>query len=262
MREITNLSWPGTPYGAEQRPFGRPAQILTAVSLEWVDDGERAVPVCASAVYLRVHRTRTLPVDVDTIGFGFHAVVIERDEEAAQLAALVDRVLVQARRHAAVLAGHSFTDDLAGLHALADTVGVGVPGVTALTAEWEDRREQQRGIACLFDTCCDVRPIPCQSLADACATYHVEVESLPIGPLTVASVHALYESLVAEGDHRSGEVLLAASLERTLTVALVAAAALGKYAWADPLPVASLLARETWDRFTTFDYAASLSGCR
>ncbi|MFD0332219.1 hypothetical protein ACFQZC_38500 [Streptacidiphilus monticola] len=44
MHEATSLLWPEGPYAAERRPFGHPQRLLTAISLLWADDGDRAVP--------------------------------------------------------------------------------------------------------------------------------------------------------------------------------------------------------------------------
>ncbi|MFC5911764.1 hypothetical protein, partial [Streptacidiphilus monticola] len=77
MHEATSLLWPEGPYAAERRPFGHPQRLLTAISLLWADDGDRAVPLGYGSVFIPVHRTKSLLVDPDTIHFGYRALVAE-----------------------------------------------------------------------------------------------------------------------------------------------------------------------------------------
>jgi len=63
VREFTNLGWPETPFGAEQRPFGQHIDMLAACTFEWTDQpgASETVPVAVSSVYLRVRRARHYP---------------------------------------------------------------------------------------------------------------------------------------------------------------------------------------------------------
>jgi len=60
--ERTNLGWPETPFGSVTRPVQNPATWLTGLSLLWGETGDEAVLMGAAAVFMKVHRTRSLPV--------------------------------------------------------------------------------------------------------------------------------------------------------------------------------------------------------
>jgi hypothetical protein len=255
VREITNLSWPDTPLGAEWRPFGRPARMLTAVTVEWVDDGETALPVCATVVYLRVHRTRTLEVGDQRLRLGFRTSLAETDEEIPALGGLIDSHLIRARRHAHVLAGHSFLDDLTLLK-LNERPGQCLVGVTAVGQAWAEREIHERDTAYLFDTCCDL-PLPATAadgdLTAVCAAMAIEPPHDPVGLLRPGAVAELHDALTGPDAAQAGELLAAASLGRGLTVALLAAAGREHLTWRSPLRVDRLRADEAWDCLTHLD---------
>lgn len=116
MRDYTNLQWPEAPFGAEQRPFGRPWDMLAAFAIDWADgaSGLREVPVVAATVYLRVRRHGSAyDISGDTLQIGFRATVLDHVAETPDLLAVTDRALTRARRHAVILAGHALGQGLA-----------------------------------------------------------------------------------------------------------------------------------------------------
>ena len=64
------------------------------------------MPVTTAIVYLPLHRTRPVTVTGQTLAFGFRAVSASDPAELPAVAAVADLDLMQARRHAAVLAGY------------------------------------------------------------------------------------------------------------------------------------------------------------
>ncbi|MET7520429.1 hypothetical protein ABZS88_45310 [Streptomyces sp. NPDC005480] len=70
MRELTNLGWPVTPFGSITRPVKKPAKWLTAISLLW-GEAEGPVLMGAAAVFMRIHRTRSLPICAELANFGY-----------------------------------------------------------------------------------------------------------------------------------------------------------------------------------------------
>ena len=98
MRDCTNLSWPEGPFGADQRPFGRPQRILMSLVLE-LDD---RTPVAVTTAYFGTHRTRVLDVTADTLSIGFRTTVTDGWHDETALLDLIDRALVRGRRHALI----------------------------------------------------------------------------------------------------------------------------------------------------------------
>jgi hypothetical protein len=222
MRDITNLSWPEGPFGADQRPFGRRNRILMAIALE-MDD---RVAVAATAVYLRMQRNQILDVRSDTLNLGFRATVAEDAADEADLLELIDRALVRGRRHAFVLAGHGLGRDLARLPAPGDRR---LPGVIAVAEAWAGRRERQRGMATMIDTQEDV---------DAAA----------------APVDVALRPVPRQGIGEPG-MIAACSLTRCIAIGLKAAANIGAYRWDGCFPVRRAAEAAAWDRMEHVEWA-------
>src|SRR5262245_44563934 len=120
MRTYTNLTWPDDPYRTGQQLYRRPVPRLAAFTAERTTMGGRPVPSAVAIVYLPLHRTQTMVVTEQTLTFGFRAASTNSTAEIPELAAIADQDLMQARRHAAVLAGHLLADDLTALRQAGD----------------------------------------------------------------------------------------------------------------------------------------------
>ncbi|WP_148083734.1 hypothetical protein [Micromonospora sp. Llam0] len=227
MREYTNLQWPQTPFGAEQRPFGRHWDMLTACTLEWSGRPEEAgLPVASAAVYLRVRKHGTAQhIADDTLSVGFRTAVIEEPGEVPDLLRLTDRELTGARRLGVILAGHRLSDDLTRMNALST---VPLRGAAEVLSAWANRTVKQRGVAVMIDTA-----------AEAAATgaeldMHLEPVSVPVPTCPTC----------ASGVARS-------ALARCLAVGLTAAVHTDRYTWEGTSRVTETIDRAAWDVFTT-----------
>ncbi|MGH8903709.1 MAG: hypothetical protein ACRDYA_19060 [Egibacteraceae bacterium] len=228
MRDHTNLCWPEAPFGADQRPFGKPARILVAVTVEWAcdDRGER-LPVCAAAVYLRTRHAGTLQVDPDTLNVGFRVAVLDGPGEAPALVDLFDRALVRCRRHAVALAGHGLADDLKAVAGLIDRR---LPGVVGVGLAWADRASKGRGMARMVDTRHDL------------ALENTGSIDVPLGAGTEGTLPT---------SARGAELVAEVGLTRCLAIALTAAWHLDAYRWDGAFGVRSAVATAAWDRFAS-----------
>ncbi|ABW12247.1 hypothetical protein Franean1_2824 [Parafrankia sp. EAN1pec] len=228
MREATNLGWADTPFGAERRPFAERTPLLAAFTVLT----RAAVPAAMGAVYLRLPRGRTLAVTEATLRFGFHAVAAEQPVETLTVAARLDALLVQARRRAAILAGHRFADDLARLAA----ASAPTRGFTALAAAWPGETAQP-GLARLHDTAPGPTPA---ALHEVCAAVHLHglptdpdpaADPAPAGHLTSAGTPQILRRVVV----------------RALGTALVVARSTGHYQW-DQLDLDAIVEAAAWDQ--------------
>ena len=224
MREFTNLAWPETPFGAEQRPFGKHIDMLTACTFEWTNEPDvwRTVPVVVSLVYLRIRRRgNTQQVSDDTLSIGFRAAVIEDRSEVPALLTLADRALTRARRHAAIMAGHWLRPDLTRLNACS---AVPLRGVDGVLSAWADRTETQRGLAVMIDTGSEAN----KTGADICMSLEPVAERVPDCPGC------------------TGQVAQRA-LARCLGVGLTAALHTSRYTWEGSFCVPEAIERAGWD---------------
>jgi hypothetical protein len=105
MRTWTNLPWPDDPYRTGQQLYRRPAGRLAAFTTWPAAAGGQAVPLTTAIVYLPLHRSKPVTVTGQTLTFGFRAVSAGDPVELPAVGAVADLDLMQARRHAAVLAG-------------------------------------------------------------------------------------------------------------------------------------------------------------
>lgn len=215
MRDFTNLAWPETPFGANQRPYGRRAHMLAAVDVIWGHESGRPIPRCASVVYLRVQPTCTLSVTPVVLPIGFRATVLETTTDLDELLEVFDRALVRARRHAYLLAGHRLERQLNGLALLSP---VRRPGIaTVLATSWSDVRA--RGMARLHGISDDLTN----------AAVDVDLDTEP--------------SL----DDRSAVTIAAEALARCLAIALVAGRHAGLVEWDGTFATRQAIAAAGWD---------------
>jgi hypothetical protein len=154
---------------------------------------------------------------------------------ARSLAATADLDLMQARRHAAVLAGHFLPGDLAMLRSPG---GVVLRGVTAVQLDWPGRRQQARDRAAMFDCLLDLPGGP--SLEHAC-----QQGGIALGP----GLTAVPDEPDGCGLRTDGDLLAARAVQRALAIALVCARRLGRYQWQGTLHTETVMAASAWDCF-------------
>ena len=112
MHTWTNMAAPDDPYRTGQQLYRRPCPMLAAFTVAPPADASHPAPAAIGIVYLPLHRTQMLAIPEETLTFGFRAAGATRAAETPLLAAVADVDLLQARRHAAVLAGHRLPADL------------------------------------------------------------------------------------------------------------------------------------------------------
>jgi hypothetical protein len=223
VREVTNLQWPEAPFGADQRPFGRHADLLAAFALQWADrPAAGPLLVAAATVYLRVRKHGSaIAVGPDALSIGFRANVVEDPADVPALIGLVDRALTRARRHAVIVAGHRLDGDLSRVTGLSR---VPLRGAAGVLAAWANRGARERGLALMVDT--DVEARTCGAALD-----------LPLDPLTAPMPD---RPACCAGVAR-------AVLTRCLAVGLTAAVDAGRYQWVGTFPVSVAIDRAAWD---------------
>ena len=223
MRTWTNLAWPDDPYRTGQQLYRRPAQRLAAFTTWPAVAGGQPVPVTTAIVYLPLHRTQPVTVTGQTLTFGFRAASATDQSEIPGVAAVADLDLMQARRHAAVLAGYHLADDLAALQR-ADG-GAVWRGLAAVAGDWATR-SPAAGRAALFDCGLDLPgSLP---LEQACRQAGIS----PMGAGTA-------------WPEQWHPVML--TVERALAVALLCARRQGRYEWAGTLHTRAAMAASAWD---------------
>lgn len=230
MREATNLSWTDTPFGAARRPFAERTSLLAAFSIA----GGPCSPAAVGAVYLRLPRGRCLRVTDTTLRVGFHALAVEDPAETLAVLTPLDALLVQARRRAAILAGHHFAEELASLTAAAG--GQPTRGITAIATAWRDG-STERGLARLHDTASNPTPI---ALADLCAVYRLHGLPPDPGPSTGHDPSKFIGSCAAPD-------LVRQVVARALAIALIAARNAGHYQW-DEVHLDAVVEAAAWDQ--------------
>jgi hypothetical protein len=223
MREATNLCWTGTPFGGARRPFADRTALLAAFSIH-------PSPAAMAAVYLPLPRSRPLTVTDTTARFGFHALAAEEPAEIPAVIATVDALLVQARRQAAILAGHRLADELTALTAA--HAGQPTRGITAVRAVWHSQ-PSERGLADLHDTGSEPDST---ALVDQCAGYNLQTRP---ADLCLAGADGFWAS-----PRRPRRLLVHA-----LAIALIAARHAGRYQW-DVLHLDTVVEAAAWDQLT------------
>jgi len=245
MRTFTNLIRPDDPYHVGLGLFRKPPPLLAGFAAIWVDDGERAVPVSAAMVYLKLHRTRQVDLDGEDLTFGFREVATLDASEAGKVVEVADLDLLHARQHAAVLAGHSFGDDLYGLGVAAV---IPARGVRAVEEALKEPCGPRRGLARIADTGVSDNAPADPDLRLACIQAGIAPGGVWRGlalPFIVNDQYARGQ----EGDPGAVEWLGAAAVERALAVALVAGQMTGRCAWQGKANIGQALEKTAWDSF-------------
>ncbi|MCM3883098.1 hypothetical protein [Frankia sp. R82] len=224
MRKASNLNWADTPFGGARRPFADRTSLLAAFSVTATDSS----PAAAAAVYLPLPRARSLTVTDTTVRFGFHALAAEEPAETPAVVASVDALLVQARRQAAILAGHRLGDQLAALTAVG--TGQATRGIAAVRDAWHGQ-PLERGVARLHDTSSQPGPA---TLADICAGY---------------DLHTLPAEFPPAGTDPTTPQILRQHVTYALAIALIAARNADHYQW-DALHLDAIVDAAAWDQLT------------
>lgn len=227
MRSTTNLHWPVEPFGATQRPFAQDRPMMAAVAIGWSGYAQR--PEWACVIYVYTDSTRTLKLDGQGLNFGFEVLTSQPHDPHTVLPERLDEILVACRRHAKVLAGHDFADDLTSL--LKFGVARRLPGVEGVRQQWTARQATERGMATVIDTAYDLDQPDRTDLAAA------------------SELAMLKAALVAAPDGTSVTTTVRQAIVRTLAIALIAARATGKYVWTVPIDLDGLVSDASWDQF-------------
>jgi hypothetical protein len=227
MRTCTNLTWPDDPYRTGQQLYRRPVPRLAAFATGQAAADGRPAPAAVAIVYLPLHRTRTVTVTEQTLTFGFRAARAEDRADMSALAAIADLDLIQARRHAAVLAGYLLADDLAALRQAGDAARL--RGLAAVEREWS-ARGKTGGRAATFDCGLDMTGRPL--LEDAC--QQAGIATGRGGSMSGADQPAVCPAATL-------------AVERALMIALVCARHQDRYEWAGALRVGQVMAAAAWD---------------
>ena len=157
MHTWTNMAAPDDPYRTGQQLYRRPCPMLAAFTVAPPADASHPTPAAIGIVYLPLHRTQMLAITEETLTFGFRAAGATCAAETPLLAAVADVDLLQARRHAAVLAGHRLPADL---HLLRKhTAATATRGLAAVEGVWAERHTHRRGTATMIDSAEDL-PAP------------------------------------------------------------------------------------------------------
>lgn len=188
-------------------------------------------PAAVATVYLPLHRTRPVMVTEGTLAFGFRA-ASGNAADALDLARVADLDLMQARRHANVLAGCSLPGQVSALRLAA--AGHVTQGLAAVQRAWAGRSRPGRGTAQMIDMPLDLPGTP--SLDDACERAGI----------TTWTDQALPGESVLPAD---GEPLASMAVERALVIALICARYLGRYEWKGILSSTRIIAGTAWDCF-------------
>jgi hypothetical protein len=222
MRIWTNLAWADDPYRTGQQLHPWPSPRLAAFTSVRATIGAELAPAAVALVYLPLHRTRTLTVTGQMLTFGFHAAGTDDTGQVPGLAAIADLGLMQARRHARILAGYLLAADLAALRRAG---GAALRGLAAVEHDWAGRSAAP-GRAAMFDCGLDLPGGP--PLEQACQQAGIVIHGA--GPCPI-----------------DGQQAAALAVQRALLIALVCARHLGHYAWTGTLPIGQVMADTTWD---------------
>ncbi|MEU6718364.1 hypothetical protein ABZ897_43435 [Nonomuraea sp. NPDC046802] len=245
IRQYTNLAWPDDPYGTGNRQYRRQVPLLAGFAAVWADDGDRTIPIACAVAYLRLHRTRIVSLDAGNLPFGYHAAAIDTDTGAdvEALCRVFDLDLLQARKHADVLAGCSFLDDLYCMDKAAITF---VPrAVWAVTAAWQHRDAAARGTARMVDIA-NGDEAGLESLRQVCIRTNIAPGSALRG---LALPSHVAKRWAGRGEPGAPAWLAAAATEKALMVALVAGRLDDRVVWHGRADIGAALSQHAGGEF-------------
>jgi len=237
MPTYTNMARADDPYRTGQQLYRRPSRMLAAFATLPRPNGSAAAPAASATAYLVLHRTRAIEITEATLAFGFRAASAASSASLPVLIQAADLDLMQARRHAALLAGHALPAELRGLRNAAP--GLVIRGLAAVESCWSDRRARPLGMATMIDTSADLGSTQ-DDLADVCRRAGVAPSPASMG---------LDQTSYGPADPGAAERLAAAAAERALAVALACARGLDRYRWEGIIRTDRIMAATTWDLF-------------
>jgi hypothetical protein len=203
--------------------------MLAAFTVAPPADASHPTPAATGIVYLPLHRTHTLAITEETLTFGFRAASATCAAETPLLAVVADVDLLQARRHAAVLAGHSLPADL---HLLRKhTAATATRGLAAVEEGWAERHTHRRGTATMIDSAEDL-PAP-GDLVDA--SRYADIAPVAAG--------------CSQQQPTDMELIAAQTVERALVIALACARHLRQYQWPATVDTRPMMLANAWDCF-------------
>lgn len=212
---------------------------MAAVDVEWsknyrIRGGN--VPFCYSVAWLSVPSESSRP---RPFGFRYFSAYVHSATETCDLIASASGALLEILDHAALVAGHQLSSDLAVLAAAARGP---VPGVIAAQTAWRQRRQAGSGTPRLLDTRYDAgHVLRCTSrrLVDICADLQLEVTQ---PELRGTSMTALHRRWLEQGETAAREKITVLNLRHALSTALIAVRAAGFDGWPPGLNVNTMLA--------------------
>ncbi|MDJ0463127.1 hypothetical protein [Streptomyces sp. H27-C3] len=245
MRELTSLLHPKTPFGAEQRPFGHKMHLLTGMACQWAEVDGDPVLVTAGAVFMPVHRTKERLIEPDVVQFGYRLAVSEQPGDNGAMLRFIDGILVQARRHSAGIAWHSFQDDL---HVMLTLATERLPGIIGVGEAWQDREHRERGVVPMIDTAADAHFDGL--LPEAMGLQGLEVSAALHTYQHPSTVQTIAMELFAEETReRAVEELGAGTLTSAAAVSLLGGKLLGRLTWDKGFDLGHVVDNVAWDRF-------------
>jgi len=231
MLTYTNLAWPNDPYRTGQQLYKRPCAMLAAFAIVPPRQPTETAPTAASIAYLPLHRTRAITVTEDTISFGFRAASTADNGNIHEIARVADLDLMQARRHATVLAGHALAGSLRALRDAAPALTA--RGLAAVEAAWADCQTHARGTATTIDISDG------QGLHAICRSA-----GIALSPARTAC-----GSTSADPAEPAAEEQAETAAEHALAIVLACARRLNRYQWEGTLRTAYIMAAAAWDLF-------------
>ncbi|PNG18887.1 hypothetical protein [Streptomyces cahuitamycinicus] len=247
MKDATNLLWAASPFGSVTNPWHKPSTWLSAVSLLWGEADGEPVLMGAGTVFMKIHRTRSLPFSAPLAAFGYRVLVPDAMGQTRAIVDAIDNVVVQARRQAQIIAWHNGADDLHVLRQLprsADEPRHG--GVDAVAAAWKDRGSRSPSTARCVDTSHDLGPAGL--ISETAAAHDLEPLKSFAGGQQQASAQAACEAL-ADGrtEDFAPEALVGSVLSSAVTTALLGGKYAGRLHWEGTLSVYDVLEQVAWE---------------
>jgi hypothetical protein len=225
----------------------KPTTWLTGLSLLWGDAEGEPVLMGAAAVFMSIHRTRSLAVSGPLANFGYRVLVPDGLRQTAAIAGELDTLLVQARRQAQIITWHAGADDLHVLQQLPRAEGQPRhPGVNAISDAWRDRRTRTPGTARCVDTSLDLGPAGL--ITDTAAAHGLEPMSEFAGGLPQSLAQRSCEALVSgQTEGVDTEAIVGSVLSSALATALLGGKHAGRLHWEEPLSLLDMLSVVAWE---------------
>jgi len=220
-------------------PAGQPRRIA-AVDVEWqknyrIKDGNRAF--CYSIIWIDLPARPAHPAFAN-LRFTYKCLYLEPDDQAADLAAALDKDLGAILRSTDVLVGHQLCSDLAVVRA--NSRGA-TPHLADAQSRWRERRAAAFGERSVIDTRFDIGHLlfgTSRRLVDVCTELGLDVTQ---PELRSSSMTSLHREWLERRAHNARERISVLNLRHSLSSALLAVRALGGVSWSEQASVNRLL---------------------